>query len=247
MIKKLVLMLMAVGLCACSSTGGPGKGVEEPKANPAYSVKPTGNPDWDSMEDVKKLFGAKAKITGKTVDLQKGRIDGSKLKRSSNSQDENNTAIKTRIPGLVLKNGYIYNVPGGIITYAEDTTFEDLIFTKIGEDAVSNQKDISSGTKVINCEFYNTSKGDKSIQLNDAREAIVKGNLVAGGITGLRLQESSAKKQNGKPRVENNTFKNVDTGLNVAGKTTVYLKNNKFEGVNKKWVSSHDTVKFVEN
>ncbi len=244
--KKLLMVILACGLCSCASSG-PGKGVEAPKTEHKYSVKPTGTPVWDKMEDISSLFGNKAKITGKTVDMQGGRIDGSSLKRYSNSQDERNTPIKTRIPDLTIKNGYFYNIPGGVVTYAENTTFENITLTKIGEDGISNAKDISAGTQIIDCKFYNTEKGDKSLQLNDAREAIVKGNLIAGGITGIRLQESSAKKQGGKPRVEGNTFKNVDTGINAAGKTTVYLKNNKFEGVRENYKTSYDTVKFVEN
>lgn len=245
MIKKLLLFAAALILSSCASSG-PGKGVGTPSIKPTYSVKPSGKTVYESMEQLRELFGDKGSIVGKTLDLQGGEINGSKMKQLQDTQDEANQAIKLKIPGLTIKNGYFTKIPGGVMAMEEDITFQNIVATQIGEESISNVKDISDRTKVINCKFYGNDKNDKLLQLNNSIGAEVKGNLLAGGITAVRLTESTSKRQNGKPRVENNTFRNVDTALNVAGKTTVYLKNNTFEGVREKYHTSYSTVKFIE-
>lgn len=246
--KNLKLLLLAPLLFAvsCASSGG-GKGVPVPKTNPEYTIFVRGDSsDWRSMSEIEEIFKGKAKITGKTLDLQGGEINGSKLKSYGNSQDERNTPIKIRVSGLTIKNGYFNKIPGGVVAYEDNITFQNIVLTNIGEDGISNAKDVADGTRIINCKFYAGEKNDKSAQLNNAIGADLNGNLFAGGITSVRLQESSAKRQGGKPKVYNNSFKNVDTALNVAGETTVYLKNNEFEGVREKYKTSSDKVKFIE-
>ena len=177
--------------------------------------------------------------------LAGGNVEGSKLKRYSDSQDERNTAIKVRIEGLTIKNGFFTGLPGGVVAYSDDLKFENIILTHVGEDGISNAKEVKN-TQVINCKFYGNAKNDKLLQLNGAIGAIVKNCLFVGGITAIRCQESSSKNQGGKPRIEGNSFKNVDTAVNASGRTTVYLKNNTFEGVRLKTKTDSDQVKFIE-
>jgi hypothetical protein len=245
MIKKLLLFIVAAVLSSCASSG-PGVGVKAPSVTPKYTVFLKGEPEWKTMEDVKKdLKGSGAKIIGTTVDLAGGKISGAKLKHSANQNDEQSIGVKVRIDGFTLKRGMLEDLPGGIIVYAEDVTFEDLIVLKIGEDGLSNGRDVSPNTRIINCKLYGTAQNDKGIQLNDGRGAEIKNCFISGGITGARIQKKAAAKQNGTATVTGNTFKNVDTAINCAGEVTVIFKNNKFEGVNTEAKVDGDGVKII--
>lgn len=235
MIKQLLITLCAILLSSCASTG-PKDGVKPPSFTPKYTVKLTGTPIWNSIDDIKNSIKGNGKITGNVVDLQGGCLDGSKLKRSSNSQDESNTPIKLRISNLTLKNGYVTNVPGGLIVQTPSVTIENMLFTGVSEDYLSNTKDDSYNLKILNCEFYNNSKGDKSCQVNGAVGLMVKDCYITGGITAIRIGESTSKKH-GSAKVENCVIENVPTFLNVDGKTQVFVKNNILKNVDKKYVT----------
>lgn len=235
MIKQLLLFLCVMLLSSCVSAG-PKDGVKPPSFTPKYTIKLTGTPVWNNIDDVTEATNGKIKIIGNVIDLQGGCLDGSKLKKSSNSQDESNTPIKLRISDCTLMNGYIRDVPGGIIVQTPNVTIENMLFTGISEDYVSNIKDKSYNFKILNCKFYNNSRGDKSCQVNGAVGAIVKDCYITGGITAIRIGESTSTKH-GNANVENCTVEQVPTFLNVDGKTQVYVKNNKLINVNKKYVT----------
>ena len=235
MIKQLLLFLCVMLLSSCVSAG-PKDGVKPPNFVPRYTIKLTGTPVWNSINDIKEATNGKIKITGNIIDLQGGCLDGSKLKKSSNSQDESNTPIKIQITDCILKNGYVRDVPGGIIVQTPNVTIEDMLFTGISEDFVSNLKDKSYNFKIINCKFYNNSKGDKSCQVNGAVGLIVEGCYITGGITAIRIGESTST-NHGKAIVKNCTIEKVPTFLNIDGKTQVYVKNNMLKNVNKKYVT----------
>ena len=243
MIKKLLLFVVAAVLSSCASSG-PGAGTKPPKTNPSHIIKLTGNPDFRSMDDISKAFGNKVKITGTTVDLQGGELNGSKLKKSSNSQDENNTPVKLRVKNLTIKNGFGKDLPGGLVAYESNVTFENLIFTGTSEDFVSNAKDVSDNLSIIKCKFYNNSKGDKSAQANGAVGLLVRDCYITGGITAIRIGESTSKRH-GEARVENCMIEGVPTFLNVDGKMKVYVKGNTLKNVGKDYVVK-DGSKVIE-
>lgn len=211
----------------------------KPKAT-VYLTKET---PWRTMEDVKKTLGTKAKYSGTTVDLQGNAISGKKIKREG-SQDEDSVPLRVYIDKFQLKNGIIRDIPGGIVVRAKDTTFSDLLFIEIGEDALSNNTDAAPGVTVLNCKFYN-SGGDKSLQLNDARDAEIKNSYFTGGQTAIRLQESSGKARGVKATVTKNTFEKVPTAVNVSGHTTVTASGNTYKEVQEKW-NGGDHTKVIE-
>jgi hypothetical protein len=223
---------------ACSATKGSGgvEGVEAPKMD--FTEKGTiylrGKPVWRSMKDVMEAVDVphgRAEVQGNTLDLGGSRLSGWKMKRPANSQDENADALRVRIDGFTLKNGVVDGIPGGIIVSANNNTFENLTFTNIGEDALSTIKDVSRGTVVRKCRFYNTSRGDKSLQLNDGRDTLTDSNYFTGGVTAMRLVESTSRYRGQKASVCNNVFEKVRTALNVDGSTIVRLSGNVFKFV----------------
>jgi len=198
---------------------------------PAFTITLRGNPEWKDMKEVRADLGRGVVISGRTVDLQGGRISGKALKHPKNSQNENSVGVRIRIKGFTLKNGFVDDIPGGLIVFAPDVTLQNLTFTQAGEDFVSNEKDRSPGFRVMGCRFFNNKHGDKSIQANDGRGLIVAGNLISGGTTAIRIQKKNARKQGGTAVVEANRFDRVDTAVNAAGRLTVFYRNNVFDRV----------------
>lgn len=243
--NKLLSTLLCAFLVSCASSPGPSAGVKPPKLDPPQTISLTGEPVWNTMEDVKKAVGSRGRISGKTLDLQGNAISGSKIKKPGSSQNENAIPLRIKIDGFTLKNGIVLKIPGGVVVKADNVTFEKLTFTDIGEDAVSTATDAAPGIRILNCKFYNSSKGDKSIQANDARNAVIDGNFITGGQTAVRLQESSSKSRNVKATVTGNTFEKVPTAVNVNGYTTVTASGNTYKEVAEKWNGGSHT-KIIE-
>lgn len=230
---KALLFLPFAFLISCATSGGGPIKVDEPKVNPKETTYLTKEVAWRSMADVKKTLGSRAKYSGNTVDLQGNAISGKKIKRGG-SQDEDSIPLRVYYDGFTLKNGIIRDIPGGIVVRAKDTTYDKLTFIEIGEDALSNNTDAAPGVTVNNCKFYNDG-GDKSLQLNDARDAVITNSFFTGGQTAIRLQESSGKARGVKATLTKNEFKNVPTAVNVSGHTTVTASGNTYENVQEKW------------
>ena len=203
-----------------------------PEAPPSFTITLRGHPSWNRMEDVRTDLGPHVLITGRTVDLRGARISGKKLKHPRRSQDENSIGVRIGIKGFTLKNGFIDDIPGGLIAHAPRVTLQNLTFSAAGEDFVSNMRDSSEGFRILGCRFFNNKKGDKSIQANDARGLVIAGNLILGGTTAIRIQKKNAKKQGGRAIVEANRFYQVGTAINAAGRVTLLLRNNIYEAVN---------------
>lgn len=232
--KSFLIILYSILFSLCVSTGL--RGDEKiPNFTPAYTIKLTGTPIWNNINDIKRETNNRAKIIGNIIDLQGGCLDGSKLKKSPNSQDESNTPIRFQISDCILKNGYVQNVPGGIIVQTSNVTIENVLFTGVSEDFISNIKDKSYNFKILNCKFYNNSKGDKSCQINGAVGLIVQNCYITGGITAIRIGESTSTKH-GSAKVENCFIENVPTFLNIDGTTQVFVKNNTLKNVDKKYI-----------
>lgn len=194
--------------------------------------------EWNDMEDVRAaLKGQPVTISGTTVDLRDCQIKGNKFPKPKDDQDENSVPIHIRINKFTLKNGSISGIPGGIVFKGDKVTFSDLTFVDIGEDALSNMMDQSPNSSVINCKFYN-SGGDKSLQLNDARGAIIKNSFFTGGITAIRLQKKATKIKGIKTKeVSGNTFEDVDTAFNIAGGVKVVASGNTYKNVKHRWIN----------
>lgn len=242
--NKLVLVLVAGLLSSCASDGGL-DGVKPPDYKPAYVsyLKGKEHLSWTNVGDIRGDVGPKPKIierdNGEVIlDLVGGEISGKNLPRPKNIQDENSVGVKTRIKNFTVRGGYISGIPGGIISYAPNSTFEKIIFTNIGEDAISNAVDLSPGFTVRYCEFYGSKYQDKENQLNDSRDALIENSYFTGGITSVRLQKLSGKYSKGTAIVRNNVFEKVRTAMNVSGKSTVTLSGNVYKGVGEKYVTT---------
>jgi len=234
MIEQLLSIFCAT-LVGLSTSLSPKYSGNQLSFTPKYTIKLTGTPVWNSINDVKEATNNKVKIIGNVIDLQGGCLDGSNLKKSSNSQNESNTPIRLYLSNYTLKNGYIVNIPGGIVVQVPNVTIENILFTGVSEDYISNIKDKSYNFKILNCKFYNNSKGDKSCQINGAVGLIIKDCYITGGITAIRIGESTSRKH-GDAKVENCFIENVPTFLNIDGKTQVFVKNNTLKNVDKKYI-----------
>lgn len=190
------------------------------------------------MKDVAEAFkGQPVKITGNKLDLNNTELSGNLFKQPKDRNDENAPGIHIRIDDFYLCNGYVRDFPGGIVVKGKGTTFYDLLFRGTSEDYLSNQVDNTPGMRVIKSRFYN-SMGDKSLQLNDAEDAIVDECYFTGSTTGVRLQKKSGKDKNQKATVTGNTFEDVDTAWNISGTVKVKASKNTYKNVKTKWVAN---------
>lgn len=240
--KSLMLSLCvaALTLSSCATGSSVPAGVKPPEVKPKAVIYITSKTaTWDTIADVKKaMAGAPVSLTGNTLDLKGCEISGKKLKRYPDIQDERNEPIRNNIQGFTLRNGIVSNSPGGIVGKADLQRYKSLTFLGIGEDALSNIMDKAEGFVVDGCKFYGAT--DKSIQLNDARNATVTGNYVTGGITAVRLQKTGGKTKRPKTKtVSGNTFENVRTAWNISGGVIVKASNNTYKNVGQKWVANN--------
>jgi len=238
---RLLLLLPAILLSACS-TPGPAP-VTAPKPT-GSAIRLTGSPVWSSMRDVTKAVGSKGTVSGNVLDLKGNILDGGGLKKPSNSQSEDAVPLKITIPGLTIRNGTIRSIPGGIVTTAKDLTVRKLVFLDIGEDALSTTGERASGLTVDQCRFYNDPAGDKSLQCNQAQGVTIRDSHFYSGITGVRLNKRSYN-QKAAVLITGSTFKGCETGINLAGATTLTVTDCKFD-VQKKWVIGEGGGKVTE-
>lgn len=166
-------------------------------------------------------------------------ISGKNLKHPKNRQDENSEGISISMEGLTLTNGWVDDVPGGIVVRTANCTFQKLKFLRIGKDALSTSGEAATGIRITGCEFWNDHEGDKSIQLNQAAGAILTDVLVVGGETGIRLQKTSYHTENAVCRLQHCTFQGCATGFNASGGVTVKTNLLTFRDTGKKWVTSN--------
>lgn len=230
-----LILLLPLLLISCATA--------PPKADPApkpsgQKIKLTGQPAWRTTADVLKTVGNKASLKGLVLDLQGNTLDGSALKHPSDSQDEKSVSLKIDIDGLVIRNGWVSDIPGGLTVNSKDVTVQKVKFINIGEDALSTVNPQASGLSVDRCEFHNSEKGDKSLQANCAVGLRVVETLFNGNnITAARVQESSYN-QKALAVFDSCTFTGCRTAVNAAGsQTQVKLRKCKFS-VLEKWVES---------
>lgn len=199
-----------------------------------YTAYLKGEPKWDSMEDVRSFFGSKASISGTVVDLKGGALSGREMEHPDNQQDEDAVPLIVDIPDFQLTNGVVRDIPGGINVRGDRNKFRNLRFFEVGEEFLSTPKDGARGTVLEECRFYTErerSDGDKAVQFNDARDVLIRNCYFAGGITAVRLQESSSVAEDVRCTAEGNVFEYCSTAFNVSGDTTLYARRNTFTKV----------------
>lgn len=193
--------------------------------------------NWDSIDAINAALRGKAEVKNYRIDLRGQVLDGSRITRGKDRQDEGALGIRLRVNGVTLTNGFINDIPGGVKVFGSQCRFTGLKFLKAGEDFLSTVGRDATGIRIADCEFWNDRIGDKSVQLNQALGAYLKNLLIVGGITGLRVQKVDYRTPQVTVMGENVRFVGCECGLNVDGGATVRLSGGKFEGVKKKWVS----------
>ncbi len=224
--RLLPLFLLSLLLSACQATGTKALTSPPPTGERIYL---RGSPDWSDMKAVARALRGKATVRGREVDLRGNTLDGSKIKHPKNSQDENSTGVRIRIPGFTLRNGTVSNIPGGLIISAPGVTLQNLSFIRPGEDFASTVGKHATGLTVTGCRFYNNSSGDKSLQANNAAGLLVRDTLITGGITGARVQESSYPQRKVRALFERVKFIGCHTALNIDGDTVVTARDCTFD------------------
>jgi hypothetical protein len=212
----------------------------------AKVYKPAGQWDIKGISDIPKGVGSVAVKSGVIVwDLQGAVLDGEKQKGKLDDNENNEPLFRARVP-LVVKNGFARNVKNAMTFFAKDSGVEKMTFTDCGEDCIATAKGRSSsarayGFRVIDSEIIGRSSGDKSLQLNEAKDARVEGNTIYGGITCMRIGDSDTTQVSDVAIVKNNRYVACDTGNN-ASRITVHTSGNKFESVNTPWKASNGAV-----
>lgn len=212
-----------------------------------YLTEATSNWDRDFIDT--KFFekfvkeGVRVFPSSKTINLNGVIIDGSKLPRKANKQDEKAARLRIDLDGWKIQNAVYDDIPGGCYVVSQFTEFEKSYFVEIGEDAISTpvsatQSTHLCGIRIIDCNFYNRSEkdgGDKSIQLNNAHQAVIRGCFFTGGVTSIRVQDSRDK-QISYCSIHGNVFSDVPTAVNADGVLTLTMHSNVMRNVRKNLV-----------
>jgi hypothetical protein len=229
-ILTLVVMIGGILLGGCASDSIPQLPTPSHRKPAEGAKRYYARDGWDirSEKDVPDV-GSVSKRDGVIVwDLKGAILDGSKQKGDGSQNENQEPLFRARIP-LVVRNGFVQRNKNAASFYAKDSGVERVTFTDIGEDAVATSKG-AYGFRVRDCEFLNDQGGDKSIQLNEARDARVEGNLVFSGRTCMRVGDSGTTAVSETATVKGNRFVGCDTGVH-ASKITVDESGNTFENV----------------
>ncbi len=218
----------------------------QPKSG-AKVHKPSNNWNIQDTSDIPKDVGTLSMKNGVLIwDLQGAVLDGEKQKGKLDDNENNEPLFRARVP-LIVKNGFARNVKNAMTFFAKDSGVEKMTFTDCGEDCIATAKGRSSsvrayGFRVTDSEIIGRSSGDKSLQLNEAKDSVVSGNTIYGGVTCMRIGDSDTTQVSDVATVKNNRFVGCDTALN-ASRISVIESSNKYEGVNTPWKASNGAVK----
>ena len=231
---KPVLTLFALCTIGVSLNSEAAPSYRKPKSNAkVYYCKNkfTIKSEKDIPDNIGKVSGSNPLVW----DLQGAILDGSK-QSGDGGQGEKQEPLFRSYVSLVVKNGFVRNNKNAMMFYKKNSGINKITFTNIGEDAVGTSKG-AYNFSVKNSEFINKGSGDKSIQLNEAKGAEIKGNLVYSGRTCVRIGDNHTTVVSDIVEISNNRFVSCDTALH-ASKITVYEDSNKFEGVRLKFKSA---------
>jgi hypothetical protein len=232
----LLLLLLPFFFVSCVSLGRPTL-PEKPKhrepAKGSKTYKPVGEWEVRNLNDLKPAVAQGATATMKdgviTLDLKGNKIDGSKQKGDGGQSEDQTPMLRARVP-LIVKGGFVENNKNALVFYAPNSGVVQMTWLNIGEDAVATH-DGAKNFLVDGCEFLNSGNGDKSIQLNEADGAIVRNNLIYGGITGARIGKIDYSAKTDVAECANNTFIGTDTAWGVGKIKLRVTKKNDYRGV----------------
>jgi|GEM_PF-2170408 len=214
--KSTFTLLLCSLLIGCS-TVSPKPEYRTPSPS-AKVYKPTSWHINDSrdLKEAEKTLDTKAinKDGVYILDLKGGILDGTKQRGDGGQSETQEPLFVANIP-LVVKNGFVRNNKNAAMFAKPNSGIEYVTFLNVGEDAVSTSIK-AKNFKVSYCEFMNSNKGDKSIQLNQADGAVINNNIIYGGITGVRVHESSWANSDSLATCSKNTFIGTDTAWNVS-------------------------------
>jgi hypothetical protein len=168
-----------------------------------------------------------------------GVLDGKNIPNPKNRQDEDALALYIEnLDDWEFQFKAVSDIPGGMIVKAQDVTLKKTDFINIGEDAVSTPKlsrlkDNYCGLIVTQCNFYNGHEddgSDKALQLNNAHGCVVDRCFFTGGITAMRMQDSSVP-YTAKAEIVSCKFHHCHVAININGKSQVRVSNCKYENV----------------
>ncbi len=241
MIKKLVLMLAACGLCACESMTAP-KEVSQPKF-PTMNGKVKKFKEGIQIDE--KFKPEVGTLTGNTWDMKKGvyELTGGKCDNS-----EKGEKVVIWRDNLTIKNGQFSHWEDGVNLRAKNVTFENVVFQNC-EDALNMAEGCESFT-VKNCYFgphpkkksTEIFKADKLIQA-----AVTKGNnRIEGstfwnGMNAIRigLKKYDGPKYEGTTTIKGNKFVYISTAVQeTRGKTKI--SDNEYISVGEEFKVSED-------
>lgn len=230
---KITLIILCGFLTSCATTNVPVPSHREPKKNAkVFYPKNSWNINSpESLNEVQKALNAKVSQKDEILilDLNGGILDGSKQKGDRSQNENQEPLFRANVP-FFIKNGFVINNKNAATFQSKNSGIEKVTFLNVGEDAVATSRN-AYNFSVKNCEFLNSSKGDKSVQLNQASYARIYNNLIYGGITGFRVHESSWADQHNVAYCANNRFVGVDTAWNVATGVLLVEGKNKYSNV----------------
>jgi Pectate lyase len=241
MIKFLAILLSGASFAMSgespAGSSGSAPSHRKPKSG-AVVYAPKGA--WTIRDDsvVKLVKGSTITRTGGALvwDLKGAILDG-KNQKGNCDQNENNEPLFRASTPLILKNGFIRNAKNAATFSKKDSGVERMTWLNICEDAVATNKG-AENFRVIGSEFMNVKQLDKSIQLNEAKGALVKGNLVYGGATCMRIGASDVTSVSDTAHVSGNRFVGCRDAIH-ASKITVFESSNKFENVKEQRVTAN--------
>lgn len=208
--------------------------IKKPSPN-AKVYKPIGEWNIRSEKDLIKLKNLGAEITSiknvLVVDLKGIVLDGSKQKGDGGQSENQTPLLRARIP-IIFKNGFVVNNKNALTFYAPNSGAQNIIWHDIGEDAIATY-DGAYNFLVKDCQFSGAQ--DKTIQLNEAKGAMVYNNIIVGGITGVRLGKIDYTERSDRVLSGKNKFYNVGTAWHIAKLTMEETDENKYISVKQKY------------
>jgi hypothetical protein len=202
---------------------------EKPKSGAKRHYAKNG---WDirSEKDIPPGIGTVTKKHGVIVwDLDGAILDGSKQKGDGSQNEGQEPLFRARVP-FALVDGFVQHNKNAATFYAPNSALLYVTFTDIGEDAVATSKGAYDFELRGNV-FINDRAGDKSIQLNEARGALVAVNMVFSGRTCMRIGDSGTTSVSDEAVVNSNRFLGCDTAIHASKITVLEKTKNYFENV----------------
>ena len=195
----------------------PPQGVVTTFLPPGYTIRGR----TDAKDTGCKVYSRDGRIV---VDGEWERVLDCRKQQGDGGQGEHQDPVARCLVPVHFRRLWVRNNKNALLLW-DDSIVEDCIWLTVGEDAVANPKQCEDA-RIVGCTFLNSTRGDKTIQLNGARGAVVKGNTIYLGRTGIRVGESSySKPDRDRAVVEGNTFIGVDSCIHPSSCTVEWNGN----------------------